>query len=252
MKQLLSEVEIPWHEAAWVLAAHAYALLVPITLITAVHFNWDYLTTTTDRPFLFYIAAGLLCAGCAFEVAQNTFDRWYLTAESPSANGTGISDFLFYWLVTTGQALCAIAIGGDTMWVLLLALGTVIIFPLCYLLQVAHFAPMGIATMVSIVLAYRAFGDPVVFLQLLMAAITIYFFTALLKTGAQVMHGFATLAASSGVWFFIWALNNGASGLTNSWNLVLYITLGTIFAGIALWPILVRLPPSPRIVRQAA
>jgi hypothetical protein len=251
-KQILCDVEIRWPEALWVLGAHAYALLVPLAMLVAVNVYWDYLYATTYNPFLFYIAGALLCLGSAFEVAQNAIDRWYLTADSPSANGMGFSDFLFYWFVTAGQAVCAIAIGGDAPWVVLIALGAVLIYPVCYLSQVAHFAPLGIANFLAVYLAYQAFGDPIIFLQLLLAAVTLYFFEALLRTGAQVMHGFTTLTASSGVWFFVCALSNGAAGMTNSWIFSASIALVTVVAGIALWPALVRLPASPRIIRQQA
>jgi hypothetical protein len=248
--EVLATIEIRWPEAVWVLGAHAYALLIPLTLCAAVHAHYDFLLATTYKPYLFYIAAGLLTAGSAFEVAQNAFDRWYLTGETASANGTGFSDFLFYWLVTAGQALCAVAIGGDTWWVLLIALSAIAVFPVCYIKQVGHFAPLSVVSLLTVSLAYQAFGDPVIFLQLLLAGVTMYFFAALLKTGAQVIHGLTTLAASSGVWFFVWALHSAAAGVTHSWLLVLTIASGTAILGTALWPLLTRLPASPRVVHD--
>jgi len=248
--EITSSIELRWPVAFWVLGAHAYALLVPLTLIVAVSTHWDYLLATTYNPVLFYVAAGMLCAGSAFEIAQNAIDRWYLTHDSPSANGTGFSDFLFYWLVTAGQALCAVAIGGDVGWVILIAVTAVAIFPFCYIRQIAHFAPLSVSSMLSMWLAYNAFGDPIVFLQLLMAAFTGYFFVALLKTGAQVIHGFTTISASSGVWFFIWAISNGASGASKSWLFTGSIVLAALAGGLMLWPILTRFPTSPRIIRS--
>jgi hypothetical protein len=249
--QVLASIELRWPEAVWVLTAHAYATLVPLALCVAVFNHWDFLVATTYNPFLFYIAAGLLCAGSAFEVAQNAFDRWYLTADAPSANGAGFSDFLFYWLVTAGQGLCAVAIAGDHWWVQAIAIAMVAVFPFCYLLQFAHFAPLTVASTLSICMAFVAFGDPTVFLQLVLAGVTMYFFSALLKTGAQFIHGFTTMAASSGVWFFIWALNNAASASLNSWLTVLTITAAVAAAAAVLWPVLLRFPASKRVVREA-
>lgn len=249
-QQVLSSIEIRGPEAVWVLAAHAYATLVPLALCAAVYRHWDYVSTVTYSPLLFYIAAGLLCAGSAFEVAQNSFDRWYLTEDSPSANGTGFSDFLFYWLVTAGQATCAVAIGGDAWWVMILATLTVIALPICYLLQIAHFAPLSIASTLAICLAYVAFGDPVVFLQLLLAGVTMVFFAALLKTGAQFMHGFTTVAASSGVWFFVWALHSGAAGQSHSWIFVGAVAATAGLLCFVAWPALTSLPASRRVIRN--
>jgi hypothetical protein len=251
LRQILSGIEIRGPEAAWVLSAHAYALIVPIALCTAVNYHWDYLAATVYMPSLLYIAAALLCAGSAFEIAQNAFDRWYLTSDSPSANGTGFCDFLFYWLVTAGQALCAIAIGGDIWWVNVIAASTVLIFPACYMSQVAHLAPLSIASLLFVWLTFSAFGDPIVFLQLLLAATTIYFFTALLKTGAQAIHGFTTLAASSGTWCFVWALNNSAAGTPNSWAFTLSIAIAVVAAGALFWPSLTSIRASARVFRQA-
>lgn len=247
---IFSGIELRLPEAIWVLSAHAYATLVPLALCVAVNYHWDYLVLTTHNPFLFYVAAVLLCTGSAFEVAQNAFDRWYLTGESASANGTGFCDFLFYWLVTAGQAVAAIALAGDVWWVHMIAFTAVAAFPFCYILQVAHFAPLSIANFMVVGLAFHAFGDPVVLLQIPLAGVTIYFFTALLKTGAQVIHGLTTVTASSGVWFFIWALGNGAAGTPSSWALIVSIVVAATLAGIMIWPDLTELPASPRVQRQ--
>ena len=34
----------------------------------------------------------------------------------------------------------------------------------------------------------------------------------ILSTGSQLIHRFTILAASSGTWFFLWALSSGATG----------------------------------------
>jgi len=73
------------------------------------------------------------------------------------------------------------------------------------------------------------------------------FFSALLKTGAQVLHGFTTIAASSGIWFFLWAVENGDAGTPNSW--LLAITILVVGAGViaAAWPLMLKLPRSERV-----
>jgi hypothetical protein len=249
-QQIAGQVEIRGSEAVWVLGAHLYATLLPLILCVVVDHHWAYLSVRAHDPLLFYIAVGLLCIGSAFEVAQNTIDRWYLTPETASANGAGFCDFLFYWFVTAGQAVVAIAIDGGAVWVWSGATAAVLIFPLLYLKQVAIFAPMGVTGIMIAVVAYRTFGDPVIFLQLLLPVVTLYFFGLLLKTGAQVMHGFTTAAASSGIWFLVLAIHNGETSTPWSWTTVIVTVAATVLLGAALRPVLARLPASPRVVRR--
>ena len=246
--QILSTVQIRGAEAIWVFLAHCYALLVPLAICAAVYQHWQYLLATTFNPFLFFVAACLLSAGGAFEAAQNTMDNWYLTEDSASANGVGLCDFLFYWLVTAGQAVIAIAIGGDNGWVVAIGVASVLALPPLYFTKGPYFAPLAVSNLLVIGLAFRTFGDPVVFLQLLVVAATMYFFAALLKTRDQVLHGFTTVVASSGVWFLILTMSDGAAGLSSSWLLLAAIVVVTVLAGFALWPYLSRLPASRRIV----
>ncbi|MFN8169591.1 MAG: hypothetical protein U0S36_12485 [Candidatus Nanopelagicales bacterium] len=250
--QVLESIQIRGGTAVWVLSAHVYALLVPLAFAVAVMLNQAYLEATTWSPQLFFIAACLLSAGGAFEAAQNTMDSWYLTADSPSANGVGLLDLMFYLLVTAGQGVSAIAIAGDRWWVWAVAVGAVVALPPVYLLGGPYFAPMSVSSLLAIGLAFEAFGDPAVFLQLLAVAATMLFFGALIRTGAQVMHGFTTVAASSGSWFLVWAIVAGARGETTSWTTVVVITAVSVAVGAAVRPWLFRLPPTPRAVTLAA
>lgn len=250
--QILSTLQIRGGEAVWVLSAHVYALLVPLAFCLAVIATWDYLVATTYNPFLFFVAACLLSAGGAFEAAQNTLDNWYLTADSPSANGVGLCDFLFYLLVTAGQAVSAVAIAGDRWWVVAVAVLSVLAVPPIYFRNGPYFAPLSVSSLLAIGLAFEAFGDPAVFLQLLGVAATMFFFGGLLRTQAQVLHGFTTVAASSGAWFLVWAIVSGANGTTTSWLTVAAITAVVLLLGVLLRPALYRLPASPRAATLAA
>lgn len=248
---VMSAIEIGGLEAVWVLAAHLYALVVPVVLVLLTTHHWDYLVVTVHDPSLLYIAAVLLATGSAFEVAQNTIDRWYLTAETASANGVGFCDLLAFWFGTAGQALVAIAIAGDAWWVVAIAAAVVVSFPILYLAQTAHFAPPSLIGILVAVLAYQAFGDPIIFLSVFLGGATMYFFSALLKTRAQVLHGLTTAAASSGIWFLLWAVHNGDAGTRNSWQ---FVGAVIVVAGVAMaagWPFLSKLPASVRLVRSA-
>jgi hypothetical protein len=242
----MTEIDIRGPVAIWVLGAHVYALLVPLVLITVAWLYADYLLRVCDYPGLLYVGSALFAIGSAFEVAQNTMDRWYLTPEVPSANGVGLCDFLSYWFVGIGQAAIAIAIAGSSAWVWLAVFIPVATFPFAYFLRVAEHAPLGVLGILVAVLAWRAFGDPVVFLLFAQTGLVLFFFTALLRTGAQILHGFTTLAASSGALLVPWAIMNGASGQPLSWLAVGLIMLTTLGAGALLHGPLNRLPRSPR------
>ena len=251
-RTVLSEIQIRGPEAVWVLLAHLYALLVPIVLVLVTHHHWDYLAATTHDPFLFYIAAVLMTIGSTFEVAQNAIDKWYLTPETGSANGVGFCDMLAFWFFLAGQALIALGLAGDAWWVIAIATLAVVSFPASYLMQVQPFAASGVVGILVAVLGYRAFGDPVIFLPIFLGFVTVVFFNALLETGAQVLHGLTTVAASSGIWFFRWAVENGDAGAPNSWwfaGAILVVGAGLV---VAIRPRMLKLPPSERVVSAKA
>ncbi len=244
--RITDNIDLPLPVAIWVLGAHLYALLVPLVLITAVTHHWAELTALTAYPVLLYVAAGVMMAGSAFEIAQNAIDRWYLTPEAGSVNGSGFCDLLFYTCIVASQGLVAVACIGDRIWVPLLAIAMMALFPLLYLRRVAQFAPLTVLGLLAAVAAYMQLGEPAILLQLLLAPLTLYFFGALLRTGNQVLHGFTTVAASSGVLFLAWGIHAGATGTSRGWAGVIAAVLITVVAAIALRPWLYALPPTPR------
>jgi hypothetical protein len=247
MERVLADMDIRGPLAVWVLSAHFYALLVPLALVWAAWRHADYLAGVCDYPGLFYFAGALFCTGSAFEVAQNTADRWYLTPDTPSANGVGMCDFLSYWFVGVAQALISIAIAGDSAWVWWVSGALVLAVPFAYFLQVAEHAPLGLLGILVAVLAWLTFGDPVVFLMFALTGLTLFFFAALLKTGAQVLHGFTTIAASSGVLLVPLAIANGAADRQLGWLTVATLLVLTAAGAWALHRPLNSLPRSPRV-----
>ena len=249
-RQVLASIEIRGLEAVWVLGAHLYAILVPLVLVLVTSHHWDYLQATVHDPFLFYVAAVLMAVGSGFEVAQNSIDRWYLTPEVASANGVGFCDMMAFWFVSIGQAFFAIGIAGDASWVVAFSVLTVVVYPICYLTQTAHLLPQSLIGVLIAVLIFMKFGDPSIFLSILLGFSTMVFFFALLKTGAQLLHGLTTASAASGAWFFRWAVENGEAGTPESWTLVIVVTIAVFVALAALWPLITRLPASRRVVVQ--
>ncbi len=246
-----SEIEIRGPVAAWVLLAHAYALCVPLALIPVFWRHGSWLAAHTDFPWLLPVAAAVLIAGSAFEISQNTADRWYLVPGLGSTGAAAVSDLLFNFCVVAGQVLLAIAFRGSEVPVLLAAVVITVAQPVLYVLGRGVFAPISAAGLMVAVLGYRVTADPVVFLSLPMAGLTLYFYTALLRTGAQVLHGCTTAAASSGLWFVVLALSGAAAGRTPvSWMAIaVVVALGAVLA-IGFRPALLRLPASPRYIAE--
>ena len=234
--------------AAWVFAAHACALLVPALLVAVCLRYQDFLARVSDYPRLFYLAATVFALASLFEVLQNSLDRWYLTPDCASANGIGLLDGLFYGCLTLGQGLVAVAIGGHSPTVIVIAIAATLAWPLTYLSAVAQFLPLSVVSLLAALLAWRAFGDPVVFLQFLFTAMTLYFFSLLLRTGQQALHGFTTLAACSGVLLLSLAIANGANARSVSWWMLIGVVVVSLLAGRLLWGPLSRLPASPQSI----
>jgi len=240
------DIDLPWSTAIWVLSAHLYALLVPLLLIIAVTHHWAQLRVLTAYPELFYVAAGFMMAGSAFEIAQNAIDRWYLTPEVGSANGTGFCDMLFYACIVASQGLVAVACMGDRIWVPLLAIAMTALFPFLYQRQFVQSLPLAVLGLLAAAAAWVQLGEPVVLLQLLLAPLTLYFFSGLLQTRNQALHGFTTLVASSGVLFLAWGIHAGATGASPGWVGVIASAVVVAVAALVLRPWLYGLPPTPR------
>jgi hypothetical protein len=184
-------------------------------------------------------------------VAQNALDRWYLTPDTGSALAPAFCDSLFFASVTLGQSAIALALGGSEGWVVAIVAGSLVAAPVLYLAQRAMFLPLAVTGLLGTLLAYRAFGDPVVFLGLGLPALTLYFFGLLLRTGAQALHGCTTAAAASGLWFTILAIGSGAAGQPTPWAFVIATALAAGVGFLAIRPRLATLRPTPRVRRQA-
>jgi len=249
LRVLRDGVELPGGVATWVLAAHAYATLVPLALVWVAARHRGWLDSVADFPALLFAAAALLCAGSAFEVAQNAADRWYITAGTGSAGEPAFCDFLFSWCITAGQALVAVALAGRSPWITGLAAAAVLAQPWAYLARRAVFAPLAVTGVLAAVAAWGVAGDPLVFLQVPMAGVTLYFFSALLRSGAQALHGFTTAAAASGTWFLVAGLGNGAAGTPVPWAAVIGAVAAGMVAGGLAWRPLGALRATPRGAR---
>ena len=107
--------------------------------------------------------------------------------------------------------------------------------------------PLSVLGLLAAVAAYMQLGEPVIFLQLLLVPLTLYFFGGLLQTGNQVLHGFTTATASSGVLFLVWGIHSAAAGgNAPGWFGVLATVAIVAVTALALRSWLHTLPATPR------
>ena len=240
------EIQISGAVAAWVLFAHLWALLLPLLLIVVVAVNTDFVAARTDFYWLFYVTAGVMMAGSAFEIAQNAIDGWYLTPGCASADGKSFCDLLFFWMIVLSQALVIIACFGAWWWLTLIVLAPALCYPWFYARPKLTVVPLAMLGTGSVAAAWLAFRDPLIFLQLLVSPLTGVVFNALLRTGAQSLHGVTTMVASSNVLILALAIASAADGESGSWSLTGAVA-AIVIIGVALIPRAARgLQPTPR------
>ena len=58
-----ADIQLPLGTAIWVLAAHLYAILVPLVLVAVSLQHWEYIRQVCDYPLLLLAAAGMMMAG---------------------------------------------------------------------------------------------------------------------------------------------------------------------------------------------
>ncbi len=239
--KIAEEINLPRGTATWVLGAHLFTLLSPLLLIWSVSVYWDYLEQLLYAPALLYVSAIVMMVGSAFEIADNTSDRWYLTGLPPS-----LCDWLFSVCICMSIALSITAYMGQYVWLVIAAFSAVIGFAVMYLMDWPQETMRGALGVVSAFSLYYVVGDPVAFFSFLSAYLTVYFFNILKATHAQSMHGFTTIVNAFGMLCTPWAFYNGARGELS--NIMFVITVATVIvvASILLKPKLLALSATPR------
>ena len=241
-----AQIDLPAPVAVWVLAAHAIALLTPLLLLWAVHANWGYVAARTAVPGLSYVAVALMMAGAAFEIGQNTADRWYLEKGMGSTDSMALADFLFYLCNCLGTLALIAACMGDLWWLMGFSVAVAGAFVFLYLTGREPHKALGILGLVSTIALYLTFGNPIVFLQIVAGQLTLYFFTLLLKTRAQSLHGCVALVSTSGIWAAAWAIFSGAAGKSQTWLFVVAFAAAVALLALALKLRLEQLAATPR------
>ena len=93
---------------------------------------------------------------------------------------------------------------------------------------------------------YAIFGDPLIFFLVIgPSAVLMYFITAIVRTGAQFLHGFATLSAGVGFLAASWGMLSGITGRPHSWATFIIVCMVLLVVGVVLRPTILRLAPTP-------
>lgn len=238
---IANEIDLPPGTASWVLMAHLFTLLSPLTVIWATWAYWDYLQTVMYAPGLLYLSAVLMMIASSFEIAQNTFDRWYLTEQPPA-----LCDWLFSSLIMLSVAVNVMAFVGDQLWFSSLAFVLALLFSAMYLLGGPMNIPRSILGVGSSLAMFYVLRDPVVFLPFLSIYLTVVFLEVLLKTHAQSMHGFLTGIHGLALLCTPIAIMNAAAQTAVSWHLVLLVAIAVVLPTQLIKPWLGNLKATPR------
>ena len=245
-QRLRDQIDLPTPVGVWVIAAHAIAQFTPFLLIWVVYDNWEFVVANTYEPGLFYFAAAIMMATSAFEIAQNTFDNWYLEPGMGSTTDPALADFVFYLFSCSSFVILIAACMGNLLWLIGISVLLVGLFAFLYLTDRPPFSALGILGLVSTTTLFLSFGDPVVFMQIVTGQLTLYFFSLLLKTKSQSMHGLTAFTSCTGTWFLAWAISGSASGEPKSWTFVISLTIILSIAALFFKPRLEKLQATPR------
>ncbi|MEH6607099.1 MAG: hypothetical protein V7711_16075 [Pseudomonadales bacterium] len=242
-RAILNEIDLPVGTAIWVLAAHFFTLISPAILIWFVWRHEDFLAQILYEPRLFYIGAVLMMVGSTFEIAQNAFDRWYLTEIPPS-----FCDCLFGSFICLAVATNIVATSGSDAWVWYLAYGLALVFPTFYLLGWPMDIARGLLGIWFAVAFYQLLGESVIFLPFVSVFLTLYFLGLLLATHAQSLHGFTTGVNALGMLCTPWAISNAANASPVSWFTTSAIAFVVVGIALAVKPRLKKLSATARRV----
>ena len=234
-------VDLPIATAVWVLTAHLVTLLSPLLISWAVQQHHAFLLTVMNAPKMLHVAAGLMMFGSAFEILQNSLDRWYLSTESRS-----LFDGLFGTCICFALATVVVACFGDQVWVRWAAYTVAASFPTLYVLGGPVEIIRGTLGAASVGSLYWTLTDPVVLLSFVSVFLTVFFFRLLMKTRAQSLHGATTLVNVLSALVIPWAIVNTASGTPMPWWQVLMVAAGLVGVALVAYPRLSNLPATPR------
>jgi len=240
-QQLREEFDLAAPMAAWIVITHIFVLACPLVLMWAVAAHGDSLSGLIAYPILVQLASAVYIGSTAFEVAQNSADRWYLTEATRS-----VADLTFNAFMTV--AFCMYTIGFLGLgWVALVTVALTLVFPFAYIANhPSHRGLSGTVVMIATIGLYWITRDPVVFLFMVGNGLGVYFITMMVKRLAQWMHGLGAFFFGLGFLSWPWALINTVNGTPLSWPAFAGIAVAIGIVVAVLTPFLSRAKETPR------
>jgi hypothetical protein len=211
-QRLRQEFDLMPPMAVWIVVSHIFVLACPLLLIWAVDNYSDLLVKPFAHATLIHIASAIYIGATAFEVAQNSADRWYLTEATRSVADLFFNSFmtLAFWIYTVaflGLGWVASAAGALTM-----------LYPFAYIWNhPSHRSINGTVVLIATAGLFAVTGDPATFLFMIGNGVGVFFITFVVKQRAQVLHGWAAFAFGLGFLSWPWSIRNAANGTQLSW-----------------------------------
>lgn len=240
--RLRAEIDLPTPVAVWVLLAHALTLFSPLVLVFVVHRNTETLGTVLDAPFALHVGAALFFVGSAFEISQNTMDRWYYEGPYPA-----FADLLFNACIAFGLGAMGLAAGVDQWWVIAVVVVAAVAFPLLYLADQTPYPATGVLGIVAVGLLLDRLDNPAVVLLLVFTTgLNLYFLALIVRTKAQSLHGGIALTNGVGLLAVPLALQGWLDNAPMAWATVIAIAAGIALVAAAAYKPLSNLAPTRR------
>ena len=240
-QQLREEFDLTPPMAAWIVITHFFVLACPLVLMWAVNVYGGLLAQPFASPILVQLASAVYIGATAFEVAQNSADRWYLTEATRS-----VADLFFNSFMTVAFCMYTIGFAGND-WMSIAAIVLTIAYPIAYIKDHPSYRGLnGAVVMLATISLYRVTGDPVAFLFMLGNGIGVFFIVFLIRQRAQILHGFAAFTFGLGFLAWPWGIINAANGTQTSWLFVASVIGAVAAVAAALAPVLAKMQATPR------
>jgi hypothetical protein len=240
-QQLREEFDLPTPVAVWVVLTHFFVLACPLALIWAVHEYGDMLPQAFANATLVQLASAIYIGATAFEVAQNSADRWYLTEATRS-----VADLFFNSFMTVTFCMYTIGFYGN-IWMSIAAVILTLAYPIAYIKNhPSHRGISGTVVLLATISLFLVVRDPVVFLFLPGNGLAVFLILFLVRQRAQFLHGWAAFIFGLAFLPWPWAVFNAATGEPSSWGLVIGVTVVIGIGAVALTPLLKKTKETPR------
>jgi hypothetical protein len=239
--QLRQEFDLPVPIAIWVVLTHFFVLACPLAVIWAVDVYGSMLPNSIAHPTLVKIASAIYIGATAFEVAQNSADRWYLTEATRS-----VADLFFNSFMTLAFAMYAIGFYAND-WMTGAVIVLTLLYPIAYINNhPAHRGLNGIVVFLGTLSIYLVTEDPTVFLFLTVNAFAVYLIVLLTKRHAQWLHGWAAFFFGVAFLAWPWAIMNAANDTAASWTFVIAVSVVISVLAAIVTPLINKMAATPR------